>query len=339
MKSYYLLALPALLLAACSNDDGTSADSQPGRIQVSAELAKSSVTRAIDDLQDEAIVLDDESAPKSGLGIFLFEKTGETTQSTTAYSAISNTAVTKIENGAMTFTGSTALYFPANRHSINAYVYAPRNNNYTFDQNNFSVQANQTTAENYLASDLLWGSKEIAYGATGDDAKVTLTHKLARVYVTLANGTGVDASQLVGATIKLVNVQLGTTINLSTGSVGTATGTATTSASPLSLSTTETGKLRGYAVLPPQTIVASTADVPLIEVTLAQEFGGQTFVFKLSQDGNDNANTTQPKTAAFEAGKTTQYSLTLSTKGLYLTSSNITGWTPKDVVSVSAELQ
>ena len=125
-----------------------------------------------------------------------------------------------------------------------------------------SVEADQsepdpeTPLRRYEKSDLLWGT------ATGSDASTTenipFVHKLAKIEVNLSAGYGYTSSDLVDAVVTLNNVKPTVTINPADGSLGSASGDATT------ITTRKTGTLY-EAVIPPQTFANPDA---LIAVTM-----------------------------------------------------------------------
>ena len=122
-----------------------------------------------------------------------------------------------------------------------------------------SVAADQSAEGGYEKSDLLFGS------ATGSDASsaenIAFAHKLSKIEVNLTSGYGYDDSDLATAEVRLNNVLPSVAIDPTDGTIGSASGTATTI-------TPRQDGTSYEAVIPPQTFTNPDA---LISVTTTKD--------------------------------------------------------------------
>lgn len=164
-----------------------------------------------------------------------------------------------IADGSGNFTG-TVLYFPKDGQAVSVNAYAPYNAAFTSkDKENveFSVAADQSTDEGYLKSDLICGAPAGENSFTKDNPVVALNfeHKLSKLTVKFTIGEEANID-LKGATINIVNTLPTTTLKVSSGVIGDATGVATTiKAVVFNDATTD---FRASAVLVPQTVEAGS---------------------------------------------------------------------------------
>lgn len=143
------MAAAALVLAACNSEE---TDTWAGEIRLSSGVETQQVTRSIaTGLQGNQIAND------VHVGFFINENV-EKDATTTYTQNLDYTA-----NGSGGFSG-TAVYFPQSGNGVNIYAYAPRKDDSQDDSKlalngtyAFSIQTDQSTDANYLASDLLWG--------------------------------------------------------------------------------------------------------------------------------------------------------------------------------------
>lgn len=210
-------------------------------------------------------------------------------------------------DGAGGFNGN-AIYFPADGSAVSVYAYAPYNIAWD-DQSttavDFTVAADQSTDAGYLASDLLCGAPDGTNSFTKETETVALrfAHKLTKVNVKFSVGEGVD---LKGATVSLLNILPTTTLQVESGTLGAAKGTAT--AIKVATFAEDATAFVGSAVVVPQTIAAGN----FLQVKMAD---GRQYVAPLSAD------------VTFEPGKVYTYQVTIGQRGIAIVlSSIITDW-------------
>ena len=210
-------------------------------------------------------------------------------------------------DGAGGFNGN-AIYFPADGSAVSVYAYAPYNIAWD-DQSttavDFTVAADQSTDAGYLASDLLCGAPDGTNSFTKETETVALrfAHKLTKVNVKFSVGEGVD---LKGATVSLLNILPTTTLQVESGTLGAAKGTAT--AIKVATFADDATAFVGSAVVVPQTIAAGN----FLQVKMAD---GRQYVAPLSAD------------VTFESGKVYTYQVTIGQRGIAIVlSSIITDW-------------
>ena len=176
-----------------------------------------------------------------------------------------NACLTADGNGS--FTGTT-LYFPTDGSAVSVNAYAPYAEAFTGKADQavpFSVSADQSTDTGYLSSDLLCGAPTGTNSFTKDSPNVSIAfaHKLSKLSVKFTLGeTDVN---LKGATINIVNTLPGTTLKVSDGTLGEATGEAT----PIKAVTfaSDATEFLASAVMVPQTVAAGS----FIQVVLSDK--------------------------------------------------------------------
>lgn len=295
--SFLPLGLAMLTLASCSSDEmGQQSMNQPTAINLVSSVGQSTRSANVS-LQKVQIA--------SGVEVGVFAKT------TTGYiTGGDNAKVTADGNG--NFTGTT-LYFPTDGAAVSVTAYAPYNAAFAGKDGeavSFSVQADQSSDNGYLKSDLLCGAPTGTNSFTKDNPTVALNfeHKLSKLTVkfTLADNTDVD---LKGAAINIVNTLPTTTLKVSDGTLGTASGTAT-SIKAVTFASDAT-EFQASAVLVPQTVAAGD----FVQVILADKM----------------LNAKLNSAATFASGKSYTYNVNISgsgaeTKAEIVLSSTVTDW-------------
>lgn len=312
-KLFMTMAAATLMLAGCGNDENEPADNWNGEIRLSSGLDVQQVTRSIaTGLQGNQI------ASGVQVGFFINEAVQGGGTATTTYTQ--NLDYTANGNGG--FSGTT-VYYPQSGKGVNIYAYAPYASGITsFNSSySFTVATDQSTDNNYLASDLLWGQpmKENDAGEyvsanpvsrTSEAVNISFKHLLSKIEVTLTPGSGLTADDFKGATLKVFQVQCGITLTLSTGAIGTASGDKT-DVTAATYSTTETPTaLTAAAIVVPQTIAKETK---FLEVDLTT--GGKLY-YTLPDSGEG---------LTLAGGKIYKYTITVNLTGLTVTS-KITDW-------------
>lgn len=295
--SFLPLGLAMLALASCSSDEMEQQSmNQPTAINLVSSVGQSTRSANVN-LQKVQIA--------SGVEVGVFAKT------TTGYiTGGDNAKVTADGNG--NFTGTT-LYFPTDGAAVSVNAYAPYSAAFAGKDGeavSFSVQADQSSDNGYLKSDLLCGAPTGTNSFTKDNPTVALNfdHKLSKLTVkfTLADDTDVD---LKSAAVNIVNTLPTTTLKVSDGTLGTASGSATNIKAVTFASDATT--FQASAVLVPQTVAAGD----FVQVILADKM----------------LNAKLNSAATFVSGKSYTYNVNISgngaeTKAEIVLSSTVTDW-------------
>ncbi|MCD8134899.1 MAG: fimbrillin family protein [Parabacteroides gordonii] len=151
----------------------------------------------------------------------------------------------------------------------------------------FTVESDQSTQEDYAASDLLMSTTIVE---RGKDVKFILHHFMARILMTLTASEGVTPEVVNNATVRIKNMRVNSQVDLRRSSISVPLDPVYDDITPLP-SATSPGTF--YAIVPPfQTLAAGR-----IEVTA----DGQTFTYQVPD--NDDLE--------FYQGQTTRVNLTL----------------------------
>lgn len=215
-RKLFISLAAALTMAAgftsCSNDDVLEGQPLDGRTPIT--LTSSVATRSVSQtLQDGQIA--------RGVDVGVFAQSNAT--------AIENGDNNRLTaDGAGAFTGET-MYFPE-EGGVSIYAYAPYNSAWTGQlnsDNEFTVPADQSTDESYLAADLILGTPSTGnpVASTTDAIQLNFKHKLTKLNLDFNLGkSGVD---LKGATVSVTNVLCTTTVNVGESTTGNAQGNPT----------------------------------------------------------------------------------------------------------------
>lgn len=305
-----LLAAVAMtsVFTSCSNDEGESLNNvaQPKQLTLKSQV---SLTRSTSQsLQTTQIA----SGVKVGAYVV---------QGTTPTSNGNNVQLTA--DGLGNFTGG-AMTWPT-EGSVNIYAYAPYSSSYTLSgANAFSIQTDQSSDANYLASDLLYGvpTANNPVSETSDGTvPMTFAHKLTKLNINITNNnTEVD---LKGATVKVMNTLPTTSLTLTDGSIAAASGSAT----DITAATfaTDATSFNSSAIIVPQTIASGTTLVKIEPVS------GTALIAKLGSE------------VTFAGGKSYTYTVTINAAAvveteLTLTNAQVTDWdSSTDALNGTAE--
>lgn len=275
------LALVSLTFVGCSSDEsGLQNINQPKEITFVSNV---SMTRSTNiNLQKTQI------AEGVKVGVFVKNQNG--------FIAGGNNAQLTA-NGAGAFTG-TPIYFPADGSAVSVTAYAPYSSSWS-DMSDvdaeFTVESNQSTDAGYLASDLLHGIPTGTNSFTEANPVVALNfeHKLSKLTVKFKTSEETDVD-LKGATVQIVNTLPTTTLKVSDGTLGTATGTAKTIKA--ATFATDASEFLAGAIIVPQTVAQGS----FIQVVLTN---GKMLNAKLNS------------AATFVSGKAYTYSVNISGQG------------------------
>ena len=289
---FITIAAAATLLTACSNDNEMETPWN-GEIRLTTANAVMDVqTRAAQNLQLTQF------ATNEKISVFINEQDGGT--STTYTQPLVFTAD---GNGALT--PASPQYFPQSGKGVDVYACYPQTAaSVVTTAKDFTIQSNQSLDADYKKSDLMLGIPASNPVARTSSVALTFTHQLSKIDIELVPGTGFQASDLDGATVKLKSILPTISFNPKTGITGAATGTA----ADINVMTAATAVLTGSAIIVPQTIAINA---PFIEVTLK---GGGVLTHKIA--------------AATSFATKSQYSYRITVKPSTLeVTSIITPWT------------
>jgi len=307
-KFFFFAAVASVMLTACSSDNDEANVANDGQIRLTTQNVMNQTRSANQSLQLTQFANDET------VGIFLVENVSGTPtlsgDNVTSYAQ----PLTYTADGAGNL--SNTQYWPKDGNGLFIYGVYPATaaTAYNAAGVSFSVQADQSTDANYMASDLMTGaptSNPVARQST--TVPLTFTHLLTKVNINLTAGNGFVASDLTSATVTLLSLKPTTTFNVQNTTVGDASGDATNIVAGTGASTS--------AIIVPQNVVAS---INFIKVTV----GGGDYIYKMGT------------ATTFTAQKVYTYNLTVSKTGLTLSTASINNWESiGDPVEGTATLQ
>lgn len=348
-KTFFACAMLAAL-ASCSNDHVLSQQSptpsDPDVINIVAASSKP-VTRAIikgNDLQDTQF--DDNEL----INVYLEENGGNTTTySMLRYQVTGNeynsTSGTKVLELVSTTPPQQTPHYPLSGNGIDAFAFYPALetvNGYDVkdNTNTFSVAEDQSAVADYRKSDLMFGTNNPTGGAFVGTKKpnpvnLHFKHLLSKIIVKLKPGDGLNAANLIGATVKLYNAypkasitpsKTGITVNVDNGTPAPATGYVLTTDYASTESTLDPGTYPGCAcIIIPQNInvpVSPATPTKFIEVTLSSANGGAKYIYNIE----DKDTTPTDNIMKFEQGNSYTYTIKLSAGNVVVVSTKIDNW-------------
>ena len=263
----------ALSFSSCSSEDLQSQNApQKSGNEILFTYQSAAGTRTATDPQPSTTVA-------TGLNVGIFGVSSETTTTMNNYS--NNKYLTAAAGVINLAEGSSDMTWPTTGEATaSLYAYAPYQENWTVNAaNTFSVQADQSSDANYLASDLLYASA--TNQAQNSTVALVFSHKLSKVSITIKKAT-VSNVNLANAKVYITNTKPSTTLNPSTGALGAESGdftdiTAATIASDLTAGD-DNSTATACAVVVPQTIAANTGFIKIVTAD------SRTFIGKLSAE-------------------------------------------------------
>ena len=200
MKKIWLLAVGALMMAACSSE-GTSEQqgfvADKGEIQL--QFVHPAQTRATDTQ---------------------FENTDQIGVYVTAKDVALQIGGNEVNNELFTYNGtswtsSRRVYWNEGQHDVYAYYPYSKTVNDIMDYS-FEVQADQNTDDGYTQSDFLWaGKKDVA--ASAQPVAMQFAHKLSNVVVRLEKGDNYTGDIPASTEVYILGTVTKAVIDLSTG--------------------------------------------------------------------------------------------------------------------------
>ena len=242
LYSYYLclaVIITATTLTGCTADDTVDLSPRQGERVISLRSTVQT-TRTTSDLQSAGANI------ANGIQIGAF---GVVAGGATITNGVNNKYTADGSGGL-----SASQEMSSTDGSVIIYAYAPYQNSWSAynTANGFSVRTDQSSDADYLASDLLYASTTTTTGS----ASLSFTHKLSRVCLTITNSTGADLS---GVTVKVLGTKTSTTLRLSDGALGEASGETSDITLASNISIAAGGKQTVYGiVVPRQTVAAHT---------------------------------------------------------------------------------
>lgn len=289
-KTFLLASLAlTLTMTACNSDDGQTTAQQ--EIQLFTEVS-GTATRVINDataLQDAQLA--------NGTKISVKVKENVTTP-TVDYALALYTAD---GNGGLSLPEGQKQYYPANGNGVNIYAWHPAGTPSAFE-----IETDQTTADAYRASDLMWaGLTNITAASTNHT--LNFSHLLSKVVIKLVKGD-FDDDLLAQATVTLGTDDLVTagTFTASTGQfIPDESGTGT-------ITLAENAGTADYAaIVVPQAVLGRKVNIVIGEITRSYTI----------------------LTPAFQGGKRYSYVLTVNYSGeISLIKSDITDWEDVEII-------
>lgn len=210
MKKTFFMALCAIALVSCNK---ATDEPQPQVKKIPINIEMGMFTRATDATFENG----DE------VGVYVVNYNGNTAGTLLAdgnhADNIRHTFSTK-------WTPDEVIYWKDKTTRADFYAYYPYAQPTNIAAYPFSVNADQSSEDNYRAGDFLWG-KAAGIAPTEEAVPVTTHHSFSNALIYLEAGDGFTADDLAAANVevKLCNLLCNATINLATG-VATPTGSA-----------------------------------------------------------------------------------------------------------------
>lgn len=246
-----------------------------------------------------------------------------------------NKLFTRVDGTSQLYSPTQPIFPQSGETCVDIYAYAPYDAGYATDwttAKTFTVKADQSSDDNYIASDLLWTKINTSTATTETVTshytifQTPFSHKLTQVQINVIYGDGLPAGTLNNIPVKLVNVLTSGTIDLTDGTV-----TASSTRGPVTVFTYKD------AVADPETPAVASGTAIIYPHTAAELTAGGAIQIEV----NGFAYTAALKTAnitALEAGKKYEYNVTVSSSGITF-SAAISPWTEEAERPVVSDLQ
>lgn len=248
MKKLHLFAALIGVLLSCSKEDQNLAEEH--KIPINISVGQS--TRA----NDETFESNDE------IGLYVVNYIDEIAGELTA-------SGNHVDNMRFKFIGGSwipdnEVYWKDKNTSADFYAYYPYSGDVTsIVSHPFSVKLDQSSSEDFWASDFLWGK---AINVCPDEKTVSIqtNHSLSRILIDIKPGSGFTDDSWISAdkSVKICDVLTSATIDLSTG-IATATGSKS---EIVPLSTSVSGTTSSYQAMMIPQVVADKSKLVVITV-------------------------------------------------------------------------
>ncbi len=236
---------------------------------------------------------------ESNDAIGVFMKTGSGLS--TALASNKQYATTKGDGNFSAVNTAEEIMYPADGSNVDFIAYYPYQT--TITNNIYPINVADQTQQNKI--DLLYANNVTGANKNKPNAQLQFSHKLSKVELTIAAGTGV--SSLTGLTVTYNGFN-------TTANFDLATGTLASGANPAAIKAKTTA---GTTTTAAEAILLPTASV-----------AGAKVEFKI---GNETYTWTLPSSTTYESGKKYSYNITLQTSPVgntaIVATGNITDWT------------
>lgn len=301
------MAAMSLSVASCTNEDMQDIQNADGRTPIALVSSVNNSRSANAGLQEAQLAKD--------MNVGVFVNNGEA-------GLIENGNNNRLTaDGAGALVGGNAMYYPIDGSAVSIYAYAPYSDGWVLGENTFTVSADQSTDEGYLASDLLYGTPDNnSITSSANPVSIHFKHKLSKLKLNFDMGE--TEVNLQGATVSVVNTLPAITLNLQDGTLGAASGAAANIKA--AVFGADAAEFQASAVIVPQTIAANTEFVEVI-------VGTDIYKAELASEVN------------FEEGKVYTYTVKFDKKGEDVTvalvpTTTLDGWGDGDEGSIDAKL-
>jgi hypothetical protein len=230
-------------------------------------------------------------------------------------------------------TGEKTMYFPVSGNNVDLYAYR---GTYDFKSNNneeivkegttmnASVLEDQSSDDGYTNSDFIFG-ETLNQERTHKQVEITLGHVFSRIVVTVKG-----SEDIAGREMKLTKIKVNGSIIKGTYKIGNETNTWETSTSDdYKKDITFYDYADGVAITEDEVVKEQKA------VIVPQSMAGNTLEL-VTNDNGKSFTYTFPKDTEYEAGKSYNYTVTLSSYGLNVTA-KITNWDEQENKEISAD--
>lgn len=312
MKKYFILAAAALALGACSNDEGSNV-ANDGTINLTTEMRGG--TRALDqDIQATQIA--------NGKSVLVKFTTTTAASSCLEWGSQDSKTASYTANGSGNLSTTSPVKWPSTTDltgTVKIEAWAPNTKitavpTATPTPTTFSVEADQSSDDNYIASDYLYGTAaDFDHDAITSPVLVKFDHMLAKINVNLF--TTIDGFDLSGAKVVFKGSKLTGEISTTDGTISNPSGAAdiTMTSSILPTGSAYTCS----AIIIPQTIAANTQ---IFEITLTTP----------TTPGNDATKVkkyTLLTAKTYQAKNVYNYNITINDDETIVLSEQINEWT------------
>ena len=303
MKKYIFFASAVVALAACNSNEEFE---QIGNCEIKLNSTLLVQTRAAQDIQSTAF--------DSGAEVAVFINEDSSSPSTSYTQPLQYNVE---DDGSLTTTNPQ--YFPQNGNGVNIFAVYPyevgQNVEVTETAATFSVQSDQSSKDNYKASDLMVGetTSKPVYRTTSN-VTLQFKHCLSKININIKVGDGVDANDLNDAIVTIYTRTNEATFDVQSGVI-TAVNSQAQASTPFVRAGNMTASGNGFegmsAIIIPQDISAGSQFITI-------DTNNQT-TYRYSLPNTVNL-------ISFEPGKAYTYNLTVRKSGLTLDNTNITDW-------------
>lgn len=328
MKKYFILAAAVLTLGACSNDEGNNVAVNNSEINLTSRVAGTRTTdqdiqaTQINNGQSVWVEFTTDATPTQNADATTTAGDGKwntgTKKATAAYTA----------NGSGDLTTSNPVKWPINgtdaTSTVSIKAWSPFSST---PGTTFTVETDQTTEANYLASDYLYGTVA-AFNKTAiaSPVQIQFDHMLSKINVNIS--TTDPAKVLAGATVTFCPTTPSGTASAADmkidGSINT-NGTVTA------------GTTTGQVVMTSSLEAANTASAIIIPQTITVGTASSKQLFKIELvDGTTVCKYDLTTTKTFDPKKVYTYNITISDGETIILSEQINDWTPGTNESIIA---